>query len=94
MNITMDLFELKNLCIEVSEMAVANYIKKTKPGNDLISQREAFRLFQEGRVRRWKNAGMVKSIRSGGSIRSKVLYSMSELMAADSAERLNPILNR
>lgn len=94
MNITMDLFELKNLCIEVSEMAVANYIKKTKPGNDLISQREAFRLFQEGRVRRWKEAGIVKSIRSGGSIRSKVLYSMSELMAADNAERLNPILNR
>lgn len=94
MPITMELYELKNLCMEVSELAVANYVKKTKPGNDLISQREAYRLFQESRVKRWLHQGMVKTIRSGSSVRSKVLYSMAELMAVDNAERLKPIINQ
>ena len=94
MQITMELYELKNLCMQVSELAVANYIKKTKPGNDLISQREAYRLFHESRVKRWLKGGMVSPMRNGSSERSKVLYSMAELMAADNAERMNPIINR
>lgn len=94
MSITMELYELKNICMDVSELAVANYIKKTKPGNDLISQREAYRLFQESRVKRWFSNGMVKTIRSGSSLRSKVLYSMAELIAVDNAERMKPIINK
>lgn len=92
--ITMELSELKNICMDVSELAVANYVKKTKPGKDLISQREAYKLFHEARVKRWLGNGMLTVIRSGGSIRSKVLYSMAELIAMDNAERMKPIINK
>ncbi|MBQ7774536.1 MAG: hypothetical protein IJ379_01315 [Lachnospiraceae bacterium] len=94
MPIVMELYELKNICMNMAEQGVVNYIKKTKPGNDLISQREAYRLFQESRVKRWLKLGMAQTIRSGSSSRSKVLYSMAELVANDNAERINSIINR
>lgn len=92
--ITLDLYELKNLCSEIAELGAANYIKQTKPAVDLISQREAYRLFQEGRVKRWVQKGVVSGSRCGSSTRSKVLYSMAELMAADKSEKINSIINR
>ncbi len=92
--ITLDLYELKNLCSEMAELGAANYVKQTKPSVDLISQREAYRLFQEGRVKRWVQQGLVVGSRSGGSQRSKVLYSMADLMAADKSEKINSIINK
>ena len=46
MQITLELYELKNLCSEMAELGAANYVKQTKPSVDLISQREAYRLSQ------------------------------------------------
>ena len=53
MAIQMELYELKNLCMEMASLGAANYVKQTIPAKDLISQREAYRLFQECRVKRW-----------------------------------------
>lgn len=92
--VTMDLYELKNLCSEMAELGAANYVKQTKPSVDLISQREAYRLFQESRVKRWVKKGWVSGLRSGGSVRSKILYSMADLMAADKSEKINSIINK
>ena len=50
MAITLELFELKTLCMDMAELGVANYIRTQAPAKDLISQREAYRLFQEHRV--------------------------------------------
>ena len=47
MAITLELFELKTLCMDMAELGVANYIRTQAPAKDLISQREAYRLFQE-----------------------------------------------
>ena len=47
MTIQMELYELKNLCMEMASLGAANYVKQTTPAKDLISQREAYRLFQE-----------------------------------------------
>ena len=47
MAIQMELYELKNLCMEMASLGAANYVKQTIPAKDLISQREAYRLFQE-----------------------------------------------
>jgi hypothetical protein len=46
MAIQMELYELKNLCMEMASLGAANYVKQTIPAKDLISQREAYRLFQ------------------------------------------------
>ena len=39
-SITLDLFELKNLCMDMAELGVSNYIKQQEPAKDLLSQRE------------------------------------------------------
>lgn len=88
MAIQMELYELKNLCMEMASLGAANYVKQTIPAKDLISQREAYRLFQECRVKRWQ------TIRGGSSIHSKVLYSRAELMAVDKSEKINSIINK
>lgn len=94
MRISLELYELKNICLEMAELGAANYVKQTRPSVDLISQREAYRLFQEGRVKRWIKLGFVSGSRAGSSSNSKVLYSMAELMAADKSEKINSIINR
>ena len=90
----MELYELKNLCMEMASLGAANYVKQTTPAKDLISQREAYRLFQECRVKRWQKDGMVSTIRGGSSIHSKVLYSRAELLAVDKSEKINSIINK
>ncbi len=45
--ITLDLFELKNICMDMAALGVAEYIKTQSPAKDLLSQREAYRLFNE-----------------------------------------------
>ena len=40
MAIQMELYELKNLCMEMASLGAANYVKQTIPAKDLISQRE------------------------------------------------------
>lgn len=78
----------ENLCAEMAELGAANYAKRIAPANDLISQREAYREFQECRVKKWVQRGTVSTTRGGASIRSKVLYSRAELLAADKSENL------
>lgn len=92
--VTLELYELKTLCSEMAELGAANYIKQTKPCIDLVSQREAYRIFQEGRVKRWVQKGIVSGSRGGSSKNSKVLYSMAELLSADKSERINAIINK
>ena len=94
MVVTLDLFELKNLCMEMSELGVANYIKSQSPAKDIISQREAYRLFKEQRVKEWRSRGLVTPIRNGSTIRSKLQYSRSELLAIDKSERLSFLINK
>ena len=86
MEVTLDLFELKNLCMDMAELGVSNYIKQQEPAKDLLSQREAYRLFQESRVKEWSSKGK--------SERSKLQYSRAELMAIDKSEKLNFYINK
>lgn len=94
MQITMELYELKNSLIDAGKVAVAHYIKKTTPEQDLVSQRKAYGRYGEMRVKGWAKKGLLTTIRNGISKNSKKLYSVAELEAIDSAERLNPIINQ
>ena len=94
MEVTLDLFELKNLCMDMAELGVSNYIKQQEPAKDLLSQREAYRLFNESRVKEWKSKGLIKPVRMGSASRSKLQYSRAELVALDKSERLNLFINK
>ncbi len=92
--ITLELYELKNMMHEMAELGAATYVKRTAPARDGISQREAYKLFGEGRVKRWVSADLVGTMRSGGTERSKILYSRAELMTVEKAEKLNSLINK
>lgn len=94
MTITLELYELKTLCADMAALGVATQEKMKAPAKDQISQREAFRLFQEGRVRRWVETGLVTPQRNGAAKNSTRYYSRADLMAANQAEILNSILHR
>lgn len=78
----------------MAELGAANYAKLFMPGVDRISQRCAYRGYGEARVKRWVKANLVSKHRSGKTIRSKIIYSKAELMAADKAESINQYINR
>lgn len=80
--------------MEFSEMGAANYAKLINPGKDSISQRSAYRNYGEARVKRWLQNGMLKPVRSGAHITSKIIYSRAELMAADKAEKIDRYINK
>ncbi|HBG40216.1 MAG TPA: hypothetical protein DDW85_02230 [Porphyromonadaceae bacterium] len=92
--ITLELYELKNICMDMSELGAANYAKQVAPASDTISQREAYRQFGEARVKRWVSLHLVNTTRSGSTIRSKKLYSRSELLSIEKAEKLKQIINK
>jgi hypothetical protein len=91
--IKMELFELKNLCMDMSELGAANYAKRTAPTKDDISQREAYQLFGEQRVKLWKEKGLIHKIRYGETTRSKILYSYAELLSVVTADKLKKAIN-
>lgn len=90
--ITLDLYELKNLCKDMAELGAANYAKMLYPAKDLISQREAYRQFGEARVKDWLKRGLVNKVRNGTSENSKLLYSRAELLTVEKTEKLNLII--
>lgn len=94
MTITMELYELKTLCANMAALGVATYQKEAAPATDLISQREAYRQFQEVRVKRWVEKGLITPQRNGAAQNSKRYYSRAELMALNQAERLNTIIHK
>ncbi len=94
MLITFDLYELKEIFEDVANIAVAAYQRQMRPADDLICQSEAFRQFQEVRVRRWRDDGLITARRSGPARNSKIQYSRTELLQVDAAEKARPIFNR
>lgn len=80
--------------MQMSELGAANYAKRVTPAKDAISQREAYRTFGEARVKRWVAMHLVNSIRSGNTTRSKLIYSIAELLTVDTSEKLNGIINK
>lgn len=88
-----ELYQIKNMMQQMAELGAANYAKMMSPGNDSLSQREAYRMYGEARVRRWVRNGNISTQRSGDTKQSKIIYSRAELMAQERAERFNGILS-
>lgn len=94
MAVVIELYELKNICKDMAELGVAQYIRETAPAEDTISQREAYRMFGEARVKNWLKMGLISAQRKGVGRNSKRLYSKADLMATSKSESFNQIINR
>lgn len=92
--ITLTTEQLSNLLKNAVQTGVAQYIRETEPSRDMLSQREAYKLFGEARVKRWVVVGHITPRRAGGARNSKLCYSYAELLLADKTERSNPIVNK
>lgn len=77
----------------MAELGAANYAKMTSPAKDIISQREAYKLFGEARVKDWIRRELVSKVRNGETKNSKMHYSRAELLAVEKSEKLNFYLN-
>lgn len=94
MAITLELYELKNICKDMAELGAANFYKKMAPGKDLISQREAYSEYGEARVKGWVKMELVSKQRIGSARNSKLLYSRAELISAEKIDELNYYINK
>ncbi|MGN1211350.1 MAG: hypothetical protein ACI4TM_06665 [Candidatus Cryptobacteroides sp.] len=94
MAVVIELYELKNICKDMAELGVAQYIRATSPAEDFISQREAYRMFGETRVKNWLRMGLITAQQNGTGKNSKRLYSKADLMATSKSESFNQIINR
>jgi hypothetical protein len=74
----MSLFDEKQMRIECATIGAEIALKRLGLIKDEISQREAYRVFGQGKVRTWVNLGLVKKIKTGER-NSKTTYSRIEL---------------
>jgi hypothetical protein len=88
-----ELYELKNLCLEMSQLGAASLAQIIAPAKDNVSQREAYRMFGEARVKNWIKRGLLNPIRNGESKRSKILYSRTEMLALVAGEQIKSVIN-
>ena len=79
------LIEEKELRIESASLGAEIVLRKLGIVRDEISQREAYRLFGEAKVRSWVNQNLVQRIKTGAST-SNVTYSLIELETIQTLE--------
>ncbi|MGV8135867.1 MAG: hypothetical protein AB2L20_11690 [Mangrovibacterium sp.] len=93
MSIRLELYELKNICMDMAELGAANYAKQIGK-KDLISQKDAYRRFGAIKIKLLVKMKMISSQRAGTAANSKKLYSIAEILSALKAEKLNTLINR
>jgi len=81
----LSLIEEKTLRIEAARMGAEIALSRLGLIKDDISQREAFRMFTEARVRSWANQGLISRVKPGDR-NSKASYSRIELETINSLE--------
>jgi len=77
--------EEKNLRIEAATQGAVIALSRLGLIKDDISQREAFRLFTEAKVRSWTNQGFITRVKTG-DLNSKATYSRIELETIQNLE--------
>jgi hypothetical protein len=87
-----DPYQCKMALKEAAELGAASMAKELGVLKDEISQREAYRRFGEANVKLWVAKGLVKRIKGGEGKNSKVYYSLTELMAVQTAYKLGSMI--
>lgn len=85
-----DLAIHKRELIDIAELGARKAISRLGLIKDEISQREAYRLFGEGRVKLWVHRKLCTKVKPGEG-NSKVTYSLIELEVLDKLERMHKL---
>ena len=99
MMVTLDLFELKDICMQMAELGAAAKKKKRSPISDEIKRREAHRWlkslgYEPGLLDKMESNGLVHKKRKGASKNSPVMYSKFEIQSAINALRMSEFINK
>ena len=99
MMVTLDLFELKDICMQMAELGAAANEKKRSPISDEIKRREAHRWlkslgYEHGLLDKMESNGLVHKKRKGASKNSPVMYSKFEIQSAINALRMSEFINK
>lgn len=70
-----------------ADILAAALVKRMNPGNDEISQRQAWSEFGRRRIDNMVGEGLLRPKRIGAARNSRVMYSRLEILAALDAER-------
>lgn len=93
MSIIIKTAELKMMLEDVAKLAVAAFIREQTPAKDRISQRKAYWMFGESRVKGWVSRRQIRPIREGDARNSTRYYSIAELYTLLAADNTLPIIN-
>lgn len=99
MMVTLDLFELKDICMQMAELGAAANEKKRSPISDEIKKREAYRWlkslgYEPSLLDKMDNNGLIHKKRKGTSKNSPLMYSKFEIQSAINALRMNDFINK
>lgn len=86
--------DIKRICQDCAELGAAAFAKQAFPEKDILSQREAYTIYGEGRVKMWLRLGFIHPVRRGTARNSKIGYSRAELVAAVALENINKTINK
>ena len=97
--VTLDLFELKDICMQMAELGAAANEKKRSPISDEIKRREAHRWlkslgYEPSLLGKMESNGLVHKKRKGASKNSPVMYSKFEIQSAINALRMSEFINK
>ncbi|MDE6535881.1 MAG: hypothetical protein K2K82_07745 [Muribaculaceae bacterium] len=94
MSLIIELAELKAIIEDAAKVAVAAYIREKTPARDRISQRKAYEMFGESRVKGWVSRRQIRPIREGDARNSTCYYSIADLRTLLATENAQVIINR
>ena len=99
MKIMIELFELKNICMEMAELGAAACERRRSPVSDEIKQREAYRWLktmghEPSFLHELEDKGLIHKTRKGKAKNSPLIYSKFEIQAAINSIRMDGYVNK
>jgi len=99
MKINIELYELKNICMQMAELGAAANERAHIPLSDKIKQRQVYEWFKAigerpSLLNKMEESGLVKGKRKGAGKNSPIYYSRLEIQSALNAIKMDKYINK
>jgi hypothetical protein len=88
MKATDDLFAIQHQVTQMADVIACAIIKRQQPAADLMTKREAYKFAGRGWIDKRLEEGLLKAVRKGTCKNSPRMFSRTEIVALQEAERL------